>query len=105
MPHYVYEIPAGSAPIRQINAFPGYVEASAFADEERARQSLHDAAMVVVVHAETSEEGDTGARKLQEQFEEARRSRAAPTARVSHFIREYGGTEPDERPQLPQLLE
>jgi hypothetical protein len=105
MPHYVYEIPAGSAPIRQINGFPGYGEASAFANEERAKQSLQDAAMIVVVHAETSQEGDSAARRLQEQFEEARRSRPAPAARVSQFIREYGPAEGDERAQLPSLLE
>ena len=104
MPHYVYEIPAGSAPIRQVNAFPFYAEASGFANAARAKQSLHDAAMVVVVHAETSEEGDAGARKLQEQFDEARRSRPAPAARVSHFIREYGSGR-EERLQLPSLLE
>ena len=81
MPHYVYEIPAGPVPNRRIGEFSGYTAASGFAIGQRQKQSFHDETMIAVIHA--------AARRLHTQFDEARKSRPAPTARVSHFVRTY----------------
>lgn len=89
MPHYVYEIPVGAVPNRRIGEFAGYAEASDFAIGERQKQSFHDATMVTVIHAATAELADVSARRLHKHFDEARKSRPAPTARVSHFVRTY----------------
>lgn len=89
MPHYVYEIPAGPVPNRRVGAFTGYTAASDFAIAERRKQSFHDQTMIAVIHAADTDLADLSARRLHEEFDEARKSRPAPTARVNHFVRTY----------------
>lgn len=89
MPHYVYEIPRGIAPNRQIGAYPDYLEASTFAKAERERRAFADETLILVVHAQSIEQADASAERLRAKFEEARQARPAPVARVSQFLREY----------------
>ena len=89
MPHYVYEIPAGPVPNRRIGEFSGYTAASGFAIGQRQKQSFRDETMIAVIHAADTDLADLSARRLHTQFDEARKSRPAPTARVSHFVRTY----------------
>jgi hypothetical protein len=96
MAHFVYEIPAGAAPNRRIGEFATYDEASEFAKAQRQKQSFNDGNMVSVIHAKDTEMADAGARRLHEQFDEARRSRPPPSGRVVQFTRAYAEAEDDD---------
>ncbi|RYE88334.1 MAG: hypothetical protein EOP19_01715 [Hyphomicrobiales bacterium] len=89
MPHYVYEIPTGDAPNRQIGAYGSYGDASEFARVERQRLKFSDQTLILVVFAESGDLADISARELRERFDEARKARQAPTARVEQFVRTY----------------
>lgn len=89
MPHFVYEIPIGVAPNRRIGEFPNYVEASAFAKAAREKQAFGDGVMVSVIHADTIDLAETGARQLHEQYDEARLSRQPPSGRIAQFVLNY----------------
>ncbi len=86
MPHYVYEIPAGTAPNRQMGAYGNYGDASEFARVERQKLKLGNDTLILVVHAESSEQADASAARLREQFDEARKARYAPSGRVAQFV-------------------
>jgi len=94
MTHYVYEIPPGTAPNRQIGAYGNYGDASEFARVERQKLRLGDETLILVVHAESSEAADASAARLREQFDEARKARPAPSGRVAQFVRNFPA-EPD----------
>lgn len=95
MTHYVYEIPAGMAPNRQIGAYGNYGDASEFARVERQKLKLGDDTLILVVHAESTEMADASAARLREQFDEARKARQAPSGRVAQFMLNFPA-EPDE---------
>ena len=96
MTHYVYEIPAGTAPNRQIGAYGNYGDASEFARVERQKLRLADEKLILVVHAESSEAADASAARLREQFDEARKARQAPSGRVAQFVLNFP-PEPEEQ--------
>jgi len=93
--HYVYEIPAGMAPNRQIGAYGNYGDASEFARVERQKLKLGDDTLILVVHAESTEKADASAARMREQFDEARKARQAPSGRVVQFMLNFPA-EPDE---------
>ena len=95
MTHYVYEIPAGTAPNRQIGAYGNYGDASEFARVERQKLSLGEDTLILVVHAESTAGADASAARLREQFDQARKARQAPSGRVVQFLQNFP-LEPDE---------
>lgn len=110
MTHYVYEIPAGVAPNRQIGAYSTYGDASEFARVERQKLKLGNDMLILVVHAESSAQADTSAAQLRERFDEARRARQAPSGRVAQFMLNFPAEakEPEAPEQIasgPAMLE
>jgi hypothetical protein len=97
MTHYVYEIPAGVAPNKQIGAFGNYGDASEFARVERQKLELGEEMLILVVHAESIEKADESAAQLREKFDEARKARYAPTGRVVQFTLNYPAEPAPER--------
>jgi hypothetical protein len=100
MTHYVYEIPSGQLPNRQIGAYGTYGDASEFARVERQKLALGEDTLILVVYAENAEQADASAAQLRGKFDEARSARQAPGARVALFKLEYPveAEEPERQP-------
>ncbi len=107
MTHYVYEIPAGVAPNRQIGAYGTYGDASEFARVERQKLALGEETLILVVHAESSDRADASAAGLREKFDEARRARQAPGGRIAQFVLDFPPepeAEDGDEPEMPERI-